>query len=199
MLFVLQWLEPMRSDGELRSLLLLNNLAVLRPLSIFLSGLDGRDAKDVEMGQLRARSSSSWPWSSSSSYAEYTVTFVVAAIFGQKGGPSATSMSEAVLRSRRSSTLQRSQVVRPRNLRSGRRLRIFVGAKSSSFMLPDLSGFALRSPANSGSDALGLDCFLLFNPRVFSVSKEALSSNIRFFRASVVKGLFVNCSSHVCT
>jgi hypothetical protein len=42
-----------------------------------------------------------------------------------------------------------------------------------------------------------LYCFVLFFARVFCANAEALSSNIRFFRASLVKGLFLICTFHM--
>jgi hypothetical protein len=48
-----------------------------------------------------------------------------------------------------------------------------------------------------GGDTLGLDCFFIFLTRMFFVSMEVLSSNIKFFRTSLVKGLLVFCTSYV--
>jgi hypothetical protein len=70
--------------------------------------------------------------------------------------------------------------------------------ESSSNFLSDLGGNARRSPAAGGGGVPPvLDCFFIFLFRGFSVSLEALSSNTRFNRASVVKGLYVICTCHV--
>ena len=67
--------------------------------------------------------------------------------------------------------------------------RSFSEGELSSAPLSDLgASYAWRSPTAGGGDALGLDCFLSVSSKVFSVRAVALSSNIRFFRASVVKG-----------
>ena len=112
-----------------------------------------------------------------------------AAIFGRHGGPSSTSVLEAYLTLCWSSAARRRQVVRPRRPQAGRWQRFIAGGERLSIPLSDLGVHStLRSPAVGGGDAQGLDCFSSFSSRVFSVRVEALSSNIRFVRASVVKG-----------
>jgi hypothetical protein len=78
-------------------------------------------------------------------------------IFGRYGGPSSTSIKEARILGR-SSTLLGSQVVRPRNPRSGRRLGFFIGREPSSNLLSDFGGNAWRSPTTCGGVTPVLDC-----------------------------------------
>jgi hypothetical protein len=84
---------------------------------------------------------SGWSWSFSR--AQHMVVVAAAVIFGRLGGPSSTSTAEAgpwILL--RSSTLQGSQVVRPRIPGGGRRWDCFVGRESSSSLLSDFGGNA---------------------------------------------------------
>jgi hypothetical protein len=118
-----------------------------------------------------------------------TLSFGVV-IFGRKGGPSSTSNAEASSESScRCSTLQRPQVVRPRWCCGGWRLRFIVRAGPSSALPSDLDGDAWRSPAICGGGAKGLDCFLIFLPKVLFVTLEALSSNSWFLVRVMLKGL----------
>lgn len=118
-----------------------------------------------------------------------TLSFGVV-IFGRKGGPSSTSNAEASSESScRCSMLQRPQVVRPRWCCGGRRLRFIVGAGPSSALPSDLGGDAWRSLAICGGGAKGLDCFLIFLPKVLFVTLEALSSNSWFLVRVMLKGL----------
>jgi hypothetical protein len=194
LLFVLPWSEPRRGSGELRQVL--NNLAGLGPLSLLPSYLDGRDGLEAEMEQLRARSSLSWPWSSSFC-ADYTVIFDIAAILGQKGGPSSTSNAEALARiQRRSSTPPGGQVVRPRVLGGGRCVDCFAGVEFSSYLLSELGGIASSSPATGGRGAQVLDCVFSFLSRVLCVNVVTLFSNHRSFTRNV-KGHHSSCTCHV--
>jgi hypothetical protein len=130
--------------------------------------------------------------------AEHTTPSVGAVNLGQNGGPSSTSVAEALLWIRCwSSSLLRHQVVRPRWLGGDQWLRFFVGRERSSCMPLFLGGDALRTPARGGGDTQGPDCVLSFRSRVFSVIPEALSSNSRFLNASDVKGLLCKCTRHV--
>jgi hypothetical protein len=63
-------------------------------------------------------------------------------------------------------------------------MRFLVGRRCLSNLPLILGGDASRTPAICGRDAQGLDCFLFLSARVFFVKVDALSSNIRFFRAS---------------
>lgn len=86
-----------------------------------------------------------------------------------------------------------SQVVRPRE-RFGDRWHAFLAGNVSPLSsVTDLDGDALRSPAMSGEDPLGLDCFFHLFSRVLFANFEPLS--IRFFSAvDVFEGLDVNCT-----
>jgi hypothetical protein len=126
------------------------------------------------------------------------VAAAAAVIFGRLGGPSSTSTAEAgpwILR--RSSTLQGSQVVRPRIPGGGRRRDCFVGRESSSSLLSGFGGNAWRSPATSGGDTRVLDCFFLLFSRVFFEIRVAFSSNSRFLRARDEKGHSAICTRYV--
>jgi hypothetical protein len=126
------------------------------------------------------------------------VTAVVVMILGHYGCPSSTSTSEAFFRILRwSSTPLGSQVVHPRNPRSGRRLDCFVRMEISSNLLFDLDGNARRLSASGGRAPTILDCLSLLSVRWFYVKVQALLSNTRFFSVSVVKGLYVICTHHV--
>jgi hypothetical protein len=104
-----------------------------------------------------------------------TTTDAIAVIFGWNGGPSSTSVAEACTWiHRRSSTLLGSQVVRPRNPRSGRRLGFFVGRDPSSNLLSNLGGNAWRSPAAGGGGSPVCSMVFSFFARVLSVKVKAL-------------------------
>ena len=109
-------------------------------------------------------------------------------IFGRYGVPSSTSIAEAC----RSSSVRCRQVICSRRLQPGRRQRFIAGRERSSIPLQYLGAVSTwRSPAARGEDAQVPDCFFTFCARVFFATFEALSLNTRFFRASIVKGLFV--------
>jgi hypothetical protein len=100
--------------------------------------------------------------------AQHMATVVVAVTFGQKGGPSSTSMAEAYSSIHRwSSTLLGCQLVRPRNPGNGQRLGFIVGGEPSSMLLSELGGSAWSSPANGARGALVLYCLFSFLARVF--------------------------------
>lgn len=110
--------------------------------------------------------------------AEHASLLVGGTIFGRQGGPSATSKTEALLRSvRRSSSSLRRQVVRPRWRRSGRRISSIAGSMPSSASALYLDGNVSRSPAVGGGGAQGPDCFLIFCLGVLFANLEDLSSN----------------------
>jgi hypothetical protein len=117
------------------------------------------------------------------------VLFLDTVILGRQGGPSTTSIAEALLRSvRRSSALLHRQVVRPRRRRSDRRIRSFAGSMLLSNLASYLDGNVWRSPASGGGDSQGPDCFPRFCPRVFFVMFEDLSSNSWFLCAIDARG-----------
>jgi hypothetical protein len=124
--------------------------------------------------------------------AQHTVTVFVTVILGQDGGPSSSSMAEALLISCWSSTLLDSQVVRPRPSSGSQGLDLVVGNGRSSLLRSELGGNAWGSPAFGGRGAFGLDCFFHFLVRVFLVKWRAPSSNVWFLRARDVKGSFCN-------
>jgi hypothetical protein len=96
-----------------------------------------------------------------------------------------------------SSTLLCGQVIRSRRCGGSQRGLVLAGRKSASTFSPFLGGDALRKPASGDGEAPGPDCFFNFCSGVCSVTLQVLSSNIRFFRASVVKGLFAICTRHL--
>lgn len=121
-----------------------------------------------------------------------------AVILGRKGGPFSTSCAEALRIRRRSSPHSGCQVVRPRCPRCCRRLDPLAGEEHASNLLVDLGCKAWRSPASGDGAPEGLDCFCYSSSRVFLANLEALSSNVWFFRARDLKGLFViYCTHHV--
>jgi hypothetical protein len=74
-----------------------------------------------------------------------------------------------VLHSRRGgSTAPRHQVVHPRWLGDGLRLRNFIGREPLSTLLSFLGGNAWRTPASGGGSTQGLDCLEFLCSRVFS-------------------------------
>jgi hypothetical protein len=87
--------------------------------------------------------------------------------------------------------------VHPRDPGCGRWTGLVAGAEPSSELLSDLGGDALRSPATCGGEALGPDCFSIFSPRVVFVRMRGLIFKFQLLSASDVKGLSVNCISHV--
>jgi hypothetical protein len=60
-----------------------------------------------------------------------------------------------------------------------------------------LGGNAWRTPASGGGASQGPVCFSFSCLGVCFVKYEGLSSNLRFLRARVVKGLSVICNRHV--
>jgi hypothetical protein len=111
---------------------------------------------------------------------------IASVIFGRQGGPCSTSDVEAFHRvCCWSSARLRRQVVHPRQLGGAQRRRFFPGRGLPSILPLFLGGGALRTPAICGGDARGPDCFFNFCSRVFYVNVHALSSNTRFFWASV--------------
>jgi hypothetical protein len=122
--------------------------------------------------------------------AQHTVTMFVTVILGQDGGPSSSSMAEALLISCWSSTLLDSQVVSPRPSSGSQGLDLVVGQDRSSLLRSELGGNAWSSPALGGRDAFRLDCFFHFLVRVFFVKLRASSSDVRFLRTRDVKGSF---------
>jgi hypothetical protein len=96
---------------------------------------------------------------------------------------------------RRSSTTSSLQVVRPRRRRRSRRCWFLAGVEAVASSDP-LFYFGVHrlevAGEHGGGDPEAPDCFSFFSARVFFVRLEALSSNSRFLRASVVKGLYAN-------
>jgi hypothetical protein len=108
-----------------------------------------------------------------------------AVILGRQGGPSSTSMTEALLCFvRRSSTPLHRQVVRPRRRRGGWWMLSFAGSVLLGISVPNFDGNVLRSPATGGGGTQGPDCVFFFCSRVFLVNSEILSSNYWFLRES---------------
>jgi hypothetical protein len=94
--------------------------------------------------------------------ANHAASMTDAVIFGRQGGLTSTSFVEALIGLlRRSSTQPGSQVVRPRK-RGVRRQKSIAGIGPSSALPKDLGGDAWRSPASSGRDTQGPDCFFIF-------------------------------------
>jgi hypothetical protein len=113
--------------------------------------------------------------------AQHTVTEFVTAIFGQDGGPSSSSMVEALLINCWSSTLLEGQVVRPRLLSGNKGFDLVARVEHSSMLRSELGGNALSSPVLGGRGTIVLDCFFYFSFRVLFVKWGASSSNVRFF------------------
>lgn len=109
--------------------------------------------------------------------AEHTV-LAGTVILGRNGGPTSTSIVEALNRaSRWSSTAHQLQVVRPRRWRDGRRFWFCVGKESLS-ILSDLGAVsASRRPASGRGDLQAPDCFFYFCAKVFCVKCEPSLSN----------------------
>ena len=125
-------------------------------------------------------------------HATHAEARVFSLILRRYGGPSSTSIVEACQTLCRSSSVRCRQVIRSRRLRPGRRQRFIAGRERSSVTLQYLGAESTwRLPATRGGDAQVPDCFLTFGAGVFFAILEALSSNSRFFRTSIVKGLFV--------
>jgi hypothetical protein len=155
---------------------------------LLLAGRGGKDEK--ERGWLPAE------WCHWGSFrANYVVGNPAAAILGQKGGPSSTSMSEALFEVlRRCSTPSHLQVVRPRRRLGGWRQHLAVGTESqASSSFSDL-GFALRSPAEGGGLKPGPDCFSSFSSRVLSVICEVFSVILKSCAVDATDDLFVICT-----
>ena len=124
--------------------------------------------------------------------ATHTVFKLASVILGRYGGTSYASFEEALRTLCRSSATRGHQVARPGRLRAGRRQRFIAGRESSSIPLSDLGvANTLRSPTIGGGGAQTPYCFSYFRVGVLFVKTEALSSNSRFFRTSVVWGLGV--------
>jgi hypothetical protein len=115
-------------------------------------------------------------------------TAMVAVIFGEKGGPSSTFVSKALLIHRWSSTLLEGQLVCPRSFGCSQRIDLVVGVELSSLLLSEFGGNAWSSPAFGGRGVLVLACFFFFSFRVLFVKLKASYSNNRFFRVSDEKG-----------
>jgi hypothetical protein len=81
------------------------------------------------------------------------VTVFVTVILGQDGGPSSTSMMEALLISYWSSTLLDSQVVCPRPSRGSQGLDLVAGQDRSSLLRSELGGNAWSSPTLGVAEA----------------------------------------------
>ena len=144
--------------------------------------------------------STAWWWSVSMLHprANFATDKLAVAISGRYGGPSSTSVIEALLALLWSSTSRCCQVVRPRRRRVGQRQWYFAGNECTSTKLFGFGAFcAWRSPAICGGVVQAPDCFFSFCARDLFVRPEALFSNIRFFRASVVKGPPCKCTCHV--
>jgi hypothetical protein len=109
-------------------------------------------------------------------------------IWCRQGGAYSTSIAEALRFCCGSSTSQRHQVIRSRWLGDGRRQRIHAGREPSSCLLSILGGDAWRTPASSGGDTCGLDCFDSVSCKVFFVNCNPLSSNSKVLRASSARG-----------
>jgi hypothetical protein len=114
----------------------------------------------------------------------------VIAIFDQDGGPSSTSMAEAVLIDCWSSTPVEGQVVRPRPSSGSQGLDLLAGVESSSSPRSELGGNASSSPVFCGRGPTVLDCFFLLSFRGLVVKWKVSSSNVRFPRARDDKGTF---------
>jgi hypothetical protein len=124
--------------------------------------------------------------------AEHASLLVGGTIFGRHGGPSATSKTEALLRSvRRSSSTLRRQVVRPRWRRIGRRISSIAGSMLSSISASYLDGSVSRSPAVGGGGAQGPDCFFTFCLGVLFANLEGLTSNTGLSVQEKLEVLFV--------
>jgi hypothetical protein len=89
------------------------------------------------------------------------VTKLVTMIFGQDGGPSSTSMAEALLIDCWSSTLLEDQVVRPRPFSGSQGLDLVAGVECSSSLRSELGGNTWNSPALCGRGTTVLDCFFI--------------------------------------
>jgi hypothetical protein len=113
-------------------------------------------------------------------------------ILCRQGGVISTSASEALHSSRGGSTTPCHQVVCPRWLGDGLRLRNFVGREPLSTLFLFLGGNAWRTPASGGGGTQGLDCLESLCSKVFSVKSKALSSNTRFLRESVARAFVKN-------
>jgi hypothetical protein len=88
-------------------------------------------------------------------------------------------------------------VIRSRRRGGCQRGWFLAGRKSSSTFSPFLGGDALRMPTSVDGVAPGPDYFSTFCSGVCFVKLHALSSNTRFFRASIVKDPYANCTRHV--
>jgi hypothetical protein len=119
------------------------------------------------------------------------------AILSRQDGCFSTSMKEASPCPCWSSTPLCSQVIRSRRCGGSQRGWVLAGRKSARTFSPFLGGDASRKPASGNGEASGPDCFLSFCSGVCYVTLQALSSNTRFFRVSVVKGMFANCTRHL--
>jgi hypothetical protein len=101
-----------------------------------------------------------------------------------------TSVMEALNHSaaeaRRSLTTKWS---RPRWLGDGRWQGFHAEREPTSCLLSFLDSDAWRTPTFTGGDTPVLDCFGPVRCRVFLTICEPLSSNTRFVRASIVRGL----------
>jgi hypothetical protein len=119
------------------------------------------------------------------------VTKIVTVILGQHGGPTTTSMAEALSDGCWSSTLLGRQVVRPRLSGGSQGLVLDVGIERSSTLRSELGGDAWSSPAVRGGGCPGPDCFFYLFVRVVFVKWKVPSSNSRFFQDKRCKGAFL--------
>jgi hypothetical protein len=108
------------------------------------------------------------------------VTKIVTVILGQHGGPTTTSMAEALSDGCWSSTLLGRQVVRPRLSGGSQGLVLDVGIECSSILLSELGENASSSPALGDRGAHVLDCIFYFLSRVLFVKCKAHLKITRF-------------------
>jgi hypothetical protein len=162
-------------------------------LPLFLAGRGGEEVEGIEA----AVCGSGGEWgrvvaAGSSPCAKHKASSFGAVIFGRNGGPTTTSIAEALSGVNRwSSTLLLLQVVCLRRSCGGWRFWLFVGNEILGIFL-DLGVCASRSPASGDGGLLAVDCFGYFYARVLFVKVKALSLISRLVWAIDVKGLFCN-------
>jgi hypothetical protein len=115
------------------------------------------------------------------------------AINRQQGGRIVTPMMEALdlstVEARRSLTTKWS---RPRWLGDGHWQMFHAGREPTSCLLLFLGSDAWRTPVSSGRDTLSLIALVQLDVGYFFTICEPLSSNTRFVRTSVARGLLQN-------
>ncbi|KAK1643349.1 hypothetical protein QYE76_061154 [Lolium multiflorum] len=139
-------------------------------------------------------------------HAKHAVTKIVTVILGQQGGPSTTSMEEALSVSCWSSTLRGSQVVRPRLSGGSQGLDLVAGNECSSILRSDLGGDAWRSPTVGGSGFPGPDRFFyllmshpwMYGNRCAPAFREGVNSFLLVAEANKSKQGFMCCPCLKC-